>query len=152
MESKLNVRKTKAYYCQRNSWNIIDWLMSWDTTFPFSSFSLFEDVKRMSPRVPRLEISTKLQKSWEAVQNINKKHNGTDILVAIQFRKHQKLKVRHYNEGWKSKYTNKKQLEEHFATNYVNWEEVGYIESTLEKQSLSELKMGRGSAVCKNPY
>ena len=48
--------------------------------------------------------------------------------------------------------TDKKQLEEHAANYSVNCKQVSnmirYKKSTLERQSLSEVKMGRGSATC----
>jgi len=48
--------------------------------------------------------------------------------------------------------TKKKQLEEHCATNYVNWQQVsnmiGYKKSILERQSLSEVKMGLCTPIC----
>ncbi len=44
------------------------------------------------------------------------------------------------------------QLGEHLATNYVNWHQVcnmiSYKRDVLERQSLSEVKMGRGSPIC----
>ncbi len=44
------------------------------------------------------------------------------------------------------------QLGEHLATNYVNWHQVCYMISykrdVLERQSLSEVKMGRGFPIC----
>ena len=48
------------------------------------------------------------------------------------------------------KSTNIEQLEEHVATNKVNWHHVGYMigykKSTFERLSLSGVKMSRGSA------
>ncbi len=44
------------------------------------------------------------------------------------------------------------QLGEHLATNSVNWHQVcnmiSYKRDVLERQSLSEVKMGRGSPIC----
>jgi len=44
------------------------------------------------------------------------------------------------------------QLWEHLATNKVNWYHVcniiSYKRDVLERQSLSEVKMGRGSPIC----
>ncbi len=44
------------------------------------------------------------------------------------------------------------QLWEHLATNLVNWHQVcnmiSYKREVLERQSLSEVKMGRGSPIC----
>ncbi len=44
------------------------------------------------------------------------------------------------------------QLGEHLATNLVNWHQVcnmiSYKREVLERQSLSEVKMGRGSPIC----
>ncbi len=44
------------------------------------------------------------------------------------------------------------QLGEHLATNEVNWHQVcnmiSYKRDVLERQSLSEVKMGRGSPIC----
>ncbi len=44
------------------------------------------------------------------------------------------------------------QLGEHLATNEINWHQVcnmiSYKRDVLERQSLSELKMGRGSPIC----
>ncbi len=44
------------------------------------------------------------------------------------------------------------QLREHLATNKVNWHQVynmiSYKRDVLERQSLSEVKMGRGSPIC----
>ncbi len=55
-------------------------------------------------------------------------------------------------KGWKSKNLEKIQLGEHLATNEVNWHQVcnmiSYKRDVLERQSLSEIKMGRGSPIC----
>ncbi len=44
------------------------------------------------------------------------------------------------------------QLDEHIATNQVNWHQVcnmiSYKRDVFERQSLSEVKMGRGSPIC----
>ncbi len=44
------------------------------------------------------------------------------------------------------------QLGEHIATNYINWHQdcnmISYKRDFLERQSLSEVKMGRGSPIC----
>ncbi len=44
------------------------------------------------------------------------------------------------------------QLGEHLVTNEVNWHQVchmiSYKRDVLERQSLSEVKMGRGSLIC----
>ncbi len=51
-----------------------------------------------------------------------------------------------------ARYFEKIQLGEHLATNYVNWHQVcnmiSYKRDVLERQSLSEEKMGRGSPIC----
>jgi len=50
----------------------------------------------------------------------------------------------------------KKQLEKHVATNKDNLQQVsnmiGYKKSTSERQSLSEVKIGRGLAICKEDF
>ncbi len=52
----------------------------------------------------------------------------------------------------KARTSEKIQLGEHLATNWVNWHEVCYLISykrdVLENQNLSEVKMGRGSPIC----
>ncbi len=54
--------------------------------------------------------------------------------------------------GEKARNFEKIQLGEHLATNYVNWHQVcnmiSYKRDVLERQSLSEVKMGRGSPIC----
>ncbi len=51
----------------------------------------------------------------------------------------------------KARHFEKIQLGEHLATNEVNWHQVcnmSYKRDFLERQSLSEVKMGRGSPIC----
>ncbi len=52
----------------------------------------------------------------------------------------------------KARHFEKIQLGEHLATNEVNWHQVcnmiSYKMDVLERQSLSEVKMGRGSPIC----
>ncbi len=49
-------------------------------------------------------------------------------------------------------YFEKIQLGEHLATNSINWHQVcnmiSYKSDVLERQSLIEVKMGRGSLIC----
>ncbi len=48
------------------------------------------------------------------------------------------------------------QLEEHLATNEVNWYQVcnmiSYKKDVLERQRLSEVKMVRGSPICERVH
>ncbi len=58
------------------------------------------------------------------------------------------------NKGLKkARHFKKIQLGEHLATNSVNWHQVcnmiSYTRDVLERQSLSEVKMGRGTPICK---
>ncbi len=52
----------------------------------------------------------------------------------------------------KERHFEKIQLGEHLATNEVNWHQVcnmiSYKRDVLERQSLSEVKLGRGSPIC----
>ncbi len=52
----------------------------------------------------------------------------------------------------KARHFKKIQLGEHLAANYVNWHQVCYLISykmdVLERQSLSEVNMGRVSPIC----
>ncbi len=56
------------------------------------------------------------------------------------------------NRAEKARKFDKIQLGEHQATNSVNWYQVcnmiSYKRDVLERQSLSEVKMGRGSPIC----
>ena len=52
--------------------------------------------------------------------------------------------------------TIKKKLEEHVAFKYVDWHQIsnmiGHKNRTLERQSLSEVKIARDSAICKKIF
>ncbi len=55
-------------------------------------------------------------------------------------------------KGWKARHFEKIHLGEHLATNSINWHQVCNMISNekdvLERQSFSEVKMGRGSPIC----
>ncbi len=56
----------------------------------------------------------------------------------------------------KARHFEKIQLGEHLATNSFNWHQVcnmiSYKRDVLERQSLSEIKMGRGSPICERVH
>ncbi len=64
----------------------------------------------------------------------------------------QKKLARGQQRAEKARHFEKIQPGEHLATNEVNWHQVcnmiSYKRDVLEKQSLSEVKMGRGSPIC----
>ncbi len=69
----------------------------------------------------------------------------------VSYRSQKKL-VRGQQRAEKAGHFKEIQLEEHLAADYVNWHHVCNMISckrdVLEKQSLSEVKMGRGSPIC----
>ncbi len=91
------------------------------------------------------------------------------VLIFIFFASHHKIQIEPTDGRWtilmmlfiliwrqqraeKARHLEKIQLGEHPATNWVNWHQVcnmiSYKRDVLERQSLSEVKMGRGSPIC----